>query len=254
MYAVTSSSADAHRKVHTDVRARVQLQGGNARLDYVVGGPMGVSGAHLIVKASPRQFAIVHAKDKQVTIMDAVQFGSGVDALMNDSTITLHVTRANLSFRDMGAGGEILGYRTRRVRFYNTSDMEVNVRGMTQRSSSTDSSDQWIVVVPDGDEASLTTWNKSFSIGMKTTNPELTAEFAKYQKAYGRQALALRSITWSNTIDGKGRVTSDVVAMVVTDLRTVDSNPKVFAIPDGYRVTNLAESGVGGGVRTKPTE
>jgi hypothetical protein len=142
----------------------------------------------------------------------------------------------------MGAGETMFGYRTRRVRTFNSSDLEMKIMGMTQRSSSADSSDQWIAQGIEIDDQSLTAWGRSFSSGMKATNPELAAEFAKFEKEYARGGLALRSTTWSSTTDGKGKVTTDVMNMEVTDLKKGDLDPAIFRIPEGYRVTNLSEA------------
>ncbi|MEQ1690708.1 MAG: DUF4412 domain-containing protein, partial [Gemmatimonas sp.] len=234
-YTVTSSAADKRQKEAADVNALVQLQGGNARMDYTNGkGPMGQKGAYIIVTSSPPQFAIVSDKDKQVMIMDAGQFGSGMGAMMNNPMMKMTIKNAKFSYKDMGAGEEMLGYRTRHVRMYNSSDVEVKIMGMTQRSSSSDSSDQWIAQGIDIDEDALAVWGKSFTSGMKASNPEMAAEFAKFEKEYGRKGMALRSTTWSTTTDGKGKSTSDVITMQVTDLKKGNVDPGVFRIPEGY--------------------
>ncbi|MBL0169612.1 MAG: DUF4412 domain-containing protein [Gemmatimonadaceae bacterium] len=242
-YTVTSASTDKRRKESMDINALVQLQGGNARMDYTNGkGPMGQKGAYIIITSSPAQFAIVNDKDKQVMVMDAGQFGSGLGAMMNNPMMKMSINNAKFSFKDMGAGENILGYRTRHVRMYNSSDIEVKIMGMTQRSSSSDSSDQWIAQGIEIDEEALAVWGRSFTSGMKATNPEMAAEFAKYEKEYGRKGMALRSTTWSTTTDGKGKVTTDIITMEVTDLKKGNVDPAVFKIPEGYQVTNLSET------------
>ncbi|MEQ1692977.1 MAG: hypothetical protein ABMA00_16935, partial [Gemmatimonas sp.] len=57
-----------------------------------------------------------------------------------------------------------------------------------------------------------------------------------------RKGMALRSTTWSTTTDGKGKSTSDVITMQVTDLKKGNVDPGVFRIPEGYEVTNLSEA------------
>lgn len=242
-YLITSASTDKRQKEALDINATVQLQGGNARMDYTNGkGPMGQKGAYIVITSTPPQFAIVNDKDKQVMIMDAGQFGSGMGAMMNNSMMKMTISNAKFSYKDLGAGENILGYRTRHVRVYNSSDMEVKIVGMTRRSSSSDSSDQWIAQGIDIDEEALSVWAKSFTSGMKSTNPELAAEFARYEKEYGRKGMALRSTTWSTVTDGKGKATNDVITMEVTDLKKGDINPAAFRIPEGYQVTNLSET------------
>jgi hypothetical protein len=212
-------------------------------MDYTNGkGPMGQKGGYIVITSTPPQFAIVNDKEKTVLVMEASLFGSGLGAMMNNPMMKMTISNAKFSFRDMGAGETMFGYRTRRVRTFNSSDLEMKIMGMTQRSSSADSSDQWIAQGIEIDDQSLTAWGRSFSSGMKATNPELAAEFAKFEKEYARGGLALRSTTWSSTTDGKGKVTTDVMNMEVTDLKKGDLDPAIFRIPEGYRVTNLSEA------------
>lgn len=242
-YNVTSTSSDKRRKEALDIQAMVRLQGGNARMDYTNGkGPMGERGGYILITSEPAQFSIVNDKEKRVLIMDASMFGSGMGSAMNNPMMKLTISNAKFSYKDLGAGENILGYRTRHIRIYNSSDMEMKVMGMTQRSSNSDSSEQWIAQGIEVDDEALAAWGKSFTTGMKATNPEVAAEMAKFQKDYGRGGLALRSTTWSNTTDGKGKVTSDVISMEVTDLKKGAIDASVFKMPDGYQVTNLSET------------
>lgn len=242
-YTVTSTSSDKRRKEATDIQAMVRLQGGSARMDYTNGkGPLGQKQAYILITSSPSQFAIVNDKDKQVMIMDAGQFGSGMGAAMNNPMMKMTVSNAKFSFKDLGAGETLLGYKTRHIRMYNSSDLEVKVMGMTQRTSSSDSSDQWIAQGLDADQDALAAWSRSFTAGMRASNPEMAAEITKFEREYGKGGMALKSITWSTTTDGKGKVANDVISMEVTDLKKGAIDPSVFALPSGYQVTNLSET------------
>ena len=242
-YTVTSSAADKKQREASEIHAQVRMQGGNVRMDYTDGkGPMGQSGAYILITSSPSQFAIVSDKDKSVMIMDAAQFGSGMGALMNNPMMKMTVSNARFSFKDLGAGDNILGYRTRHVRIYSGSDVEVKIMGLTRRSSSSDSSDQWIAQAIEVDEEALAAWGRSFTSGMKSTNPGMAAEFTRYEKDIGRKGMALRSTTWSNVTDNKGKVTSDTMHMEVTNLVKGAIDAAVFKLPEGYTVTNISET------------
>ena len=241
-YVVTSAAADKKVKEASEIHAKVRMQGGSARMDYTGGsGPLGQKGAYLLMTATPSQLAIVSDKDKTIMIMDAAMFGSGMGAMMNNAMMKMTVSNAKFSFKELGAGESILGYSTKRVRVYSGMDVEMKMMGMTQKSSSSDSSDQWIAQV-DVDEDALSAWGRSFTSGMKTSNPEMAAEFAKYEKDYSRKGMALRSITWSNRTDNKGKVSSDTIRMEVTDLVKGAIDAAVFKMPEGYQVTNLSEA------------
>lgn len=241
-YTVTSSSADKKQKEASEIRAKVRMQDGSVRMDYTGGaGPMGQKGAWLLITSAPSQIAVVNDKDKRVMVMDAAMFGSGMGALMNNPMMKMTMSNAKFSFKDLGAGEDILGYSTKRVRVYSGMDIEMKVMGMTQRSSSSDSSDQWIAQDIGVDEDALAAWGRSFTSGMKASNPEAAAEFARFEKDYGRKGMALRSITWSNRTDNKGKVTSDTMRMEVTDLVKGAIDAAVFKMPAGYQVTNLSD-------------
>jgi hypothetical protein len=75
--------------------------------------------------------------------MTADAFGSGLGALMNNPMLKMTVSNTSFRFKDMGAGEALLGYKTRKVRTYYTSTMEVKVMMMPdQKIVSSDSSDQ----------------------------------------------------------------------------------------------------------------
>lgn len=249
-YKVTSSSTEKRAKEAKDMLATVRLQDGNARVDYVSGqGPMGQKGAYILVTSSPAQFAIVNDKDKQVMIMEPSMLGSTFGAMMNNPMLKLTIKNAKFSYKDLGAGEEILGYKTRRVRVYNSSDTEMKIVIKTMKYSNSDSSDQWIAqgINVDVDEAALAAWGKAFTSGLKTTSPELAAEFAKYDREYGRNGLALKSTTWSTQTDEKGKATTDVVTMEVTDLKKGAIDAAMFKIPSNYKVTDLSAMAKSGG-------
>lgn len=242
-YKVVSTSSDKRTKEAKDMLATVRLQGGNARMDFTDGkGPMGQKGGYILITSAPPQFAIISDKEKTALIMDPTAMGSGMGALMNNPMMKLTISNVKWSFKDLGAGDVIQGYRTRHVRIYSGSDMEMKVLGMNNKSSSNDSSDQWIATGIDVDEEAMAAWGKSFTSGLKSTNPELAAQYSAYQKEYYRKGMALRSTTYSTVTDGKGKVTTDVITMEVTDLKSGAIDPSVFKFPEGYQVTNLGEA------------
>ncbi len=240
---IISSSRDKRTKEARDMVSTVRMQGGNVRMDYAPGkGPMGQKDAYILITAEPPQFAIVNSKEQQVTVMDASMFGSGMGAMMNNPMMKVIVSNAKWSYKDLGTGDMLQGYKTRHVRIYSGSDVEVKIMGTSNKTSTADSSDQWIAQGIDADESAMSAWGKSFASGMKSTNAEMAAEFAKYEKQIGRNGMALKSTTWSTVTDGKGKVTSDTISMEVTDLKKGSIDASVFKMPDGYQVVNLSES------------
>jgi hypothetical protein len=90
--------------------------------------------------------------------------------------IELTVSNTSFRFKDTGAGETILGYRTRKVRTWYSSTVEM-VMMVNQKTVGNDSKNQWIANV-DFDPRTMETWAKSFASGMKSIHPELARELA----------------------------------------------------------------------------
>lgn len=243
-YRITSTSSDKRTREARAVFANVSMQDGNIRMDYIEGmTPMGQKNGYVIVQGETGRFIVVSPKDKQAMIMTADGFGSGLGALMNNPMLKMTMSNTSFRFKDMGAGETMLGYKTRRVRTWYTSTMELKATMMPdQKVVTSDSSDQWIATGIDvGGPKNMEAWARSFASGVKSTNPELAAELKKYTNEYGKSGLALKSITYSTQTDKKGKVTADTVTMEVTELKTGDIDPSTFEIPKGYQVTDMSQ-------------
>lgn len=243
-YRITSSSSDKRTREARTMYADVRMQDGNIRLDYLEGvTPLGQQNGFVIVQGETGKFIVVNPKDKQAMVMTADGFGSGVGALMNNPMLKMTVSNTSFRYKDLGAGEAIMGYKTRKVRTWYTSTVELKAMMMPdQKVVTADSSDQWIATGIDlGSPQNMERWAKSFASGVKSTNPELEAELRKYTNEYGRTGMALRTVTWSTQTDKKGKVTADTLTMDVTDLKTGDIDPAVFEIPKGYEVVDLSQ-------------
>jgi hypothetical protein len=243
-YRIVSSSDDKRTRESRALVANVSMQDGNIRMDYLEGmTPTGQKNGYVLVQGETGKFIVVNPKDKQAIVMSADGFGSGLGALMNNPMLKMTMSNTSFRFKDMGAGETILGYKTRKVRTWYSSTMEVKVMMMPdQKIVSNDSSEQWIATGVDvGGAKNMEVWAKSFSSGVKSTNPELAAELKKFTNEYGRTGLALKSVTWSTQTDKKGKVTADTVTMDVTELKTGSLDPAIFEVPKGYEVLDMSQ-------------
>ena len=239
----TSASADKRAREATANLTTVRMQDGNVRMDYTEGmSPSGKKGGYVLVQGESGRFYIVDAKDKTALLMTADGMGSGMGAMLNNPMLKMTISNASFRFRDLGAGESILGYKTRKVRTYYSSTIETKVLMMTNKMQIADSTDQWIANV-DFDPRNLEIFAKSFSSGVKSTNPDLAIEMAKYTKEYGRTGLALKRVTWSTRTDKKGNVTGDTVTTEVSDLKTGALDASIFEIPKDYQVTDMTQIG-----------
>jgi hypothetical protein len=241
-YRITSSSADKKQRDARSYYTNVQIAGGNVRMDYIEGmNPMGKKGGYIIIKGEPAQFIIVSPDDKQAMIMGADLFGSGLGAMMNNPMMKVSFSGQSFRYEDKGAGESILGYRTRKVRTISTSTVETKMMMMSNKTTTTDTADLWIASGIKIDQASLEKWGKSFANGMKSTNPELAEQMAKFQAEYGKTGMALKSITYSTAVDKKGKATVDTVSMEVTDLQTGMIDAGIFEVPSDFKVTDMSQ-------------
>lgn len=240
-YRISSSSADKKQREARSTLANVRMQDGNIRMDYLEGtNPMGQKNGYMIVQGDAGKFVIVDPKDKKAIVMTADAMGSGMGAMLNNPMIKLTVSNTSFRYKDLGAGETILGYKTRKVRTWYSSTVEMKVMMMNQKTVSNDSSDQWIANV-DFDPRTMESWAKSFASGVKSTNPELAKDLASYTREYGRSGIALKTITWSTQTDKKGKVTADTLVMEVTDLKTGALDKSLFEIPAGYEVADMTK-------------
>jgi len=242
-YRITSTSEDKRTRDARALVANVRLQDGNIRMDYLEGvTPLGQKNGYVLVQGDAGRFVVVTPKDKQAVVMTADGFGSGLGALMNNPMLRMTISNSSFRFKDMGAGETMLGYKTRRVRTWYTSTMELKATMMPdQKIVTSDSSDQWIATGIDlGSPRNMEQWAKSFASGVKSTNPELAADLQKYTNEYGKSGMALKTITWSTQTDKKGKVTADTLTMEVTELKTGNIDPAVFEIPKDYEVLDMS--------------
>ncbi len=241
----TSTSADKRMRESTANLTTVRMQDGNVRMDYVEGtSPMGQKGGYLLVLGETGNFYIVNPKDKQAVVMTADGMGSGMGAMLNNPVLKMTISNATFRFKELGAGESMLGYKTRKVRTYYSSTIETKVLMMTNKMQIADSTDQWIANV-DFDPRNLEIFAKSFSSGVKSTNPDLAIEMAKYTKEYGRTGLALKRISWSTRTDKKGNVTGDTITTEVSDLKTGSLDASIFEIPKDYEIQDLTKMAAG---------
>ena len=240
-YRISSSSMDKKQKDAKSLFATVRMQDGSIRMDYVEGSnPLGQRNGYTIVQGDAGRFVMVDPKEKKALVMTADAMGSGMGAMLNNPLVKLTVSNTSFRFKDMGAGETILGYKTRKVRTWYSSTIEMKMMMMNQKTVSNDSSDQWIANV-DFDPRTMESWAKSFASGVKSTNPELARDLASYTREYGRTGMALKTVTWSTQTDKKGKVTADTLVMEITDLKSGALDKSLFEIPTGYEVTDMTK-------------
>lgn len=240
VYSITSASTDKRSREAIDRVSTVRIQNGNVRMDYTLGSPMpGQKGVYVLILADTKKFAIVNDKDKQVILMDAASFGTGVGAMTNNALLKISNKDASFSYKDLGAGDKILGYSTRRVQLISGNTMETRIVGITTRTITSDTSEQWIGQGLGLDTKSLLAWSEAFGTGLRTTNPDILVQMDKYQQEYGKGGIALRTVMRSSRSNGKGKVDNDVLTMEVTDLRQGPIDASVFAIPPSYKVMDM---------------
>ncbi len=242
-YRVTSSSSEKSARERRSMLTTVQMQNGSIRMDYVEGAtPLGQQNGYVIVNGDPVRFIVVDPKEKKAMIMNGDAFGSGLGGLLNNPMLKMTFSDVTFRYKDMGAGGSILGHATRRVRTWSTSTMELKAMMMPdQKVISSDSSDVWIATGLEIRMEDMEQWAKSFSSRLRSSSPQADAEIGKYMREFGRSGLVMRSVTWSTDTDKKGKVTTDSITTEITDLTIGAIDPSVFEIPKGYEVVDLAD-------------
>ena len=241
-YRMTSFSPDKRTREATASLATVRMLDGDVRMDYLEGGAMTGDGGYLLFTAATGGIAIVNPQDKSALVMSPETFGLGLGAMMNNPMVKISTSNQSFRYKDLGDGGPMLGYRTRRVRTWTTSTVSVKMPMVNQTTTTTDSSDHWFA---SGFDASLLrnfeAWGKSFSRGVKATNATAGVEFAKFQTEFAKMGMPLRTMTWSSATTDKGKTTTDSLLIEVTELKVGPLDAALFRIPTSYTVTEMGK-------------
>jgi hypothetical protein len=242
-YRMTSFSADKRTRESISSLATVRMLDGDVRMDYLEGGAaMAGKGGYLLFTGASGGIAIVNPQEKSAMVMSPETFGSGMGAMMDNPMLKVSISNQSFRYKDLGDGGTILGYRTRRVRTWTTSTVSMKMPMMSQTTTTSDSSDQWFAT---GFDAALLgnfeAWGKSFTRGMKATNAALGAEFATFQTDYAKMGIPLRTMTWSSVTTDKGKTTTDSLLIEVADLKVGPLDAALFRMPAGYTVTDMGK-------------
>ena len=241
-YRMTSFSPDKRTREATSSLATVRMLDGDVRMDYLEGGAMTGDGGYLLFTAATGGIAIVNPQDKSALVMSPETFGLVLGAMMNNPMVKISTSNQSFRYKDLGDGGPMLGYRTRRVRTWTTSTVSVKMPMVNQTTTTTDSSDHWFA---SGFDASLLrnfeAWGKSFSRGVKATNATAGVEFAKFQTEFAKMGMPLRTMTWSSATTDKGKTTTDSLLIEVTELKVGPLDAALFRIPTSYTVTEMGK-------------
>lgn len=243
-YRVTSSSSDKKVREQSNMLATVQVANGNVRIDYTEGLlPTGDKSGYVIISGEPARFLVVNPKKKQAVAMDPAALGGGMGAMANNPMVKMSVSDVSFRYKDMGAGEDILGYKTRRVRTWSTSTTSIKVTMLPeQKTTTTDSSDMWIATGMDVDLRDVERWGRSFAMSMKTSTPQVDAEMEKFFREYGASGMPLKTVTWSVQTDKNGKTkATDEITAEVTDLRIGAVDPSVFELPSDYEVMDMSK-------------
>lgn len=241
-YRMTSFSPDKRTREATSSLATVRMLDGDVRMDYLEGGAMTGDGGYLLFTAATGGIAIVNPQDKSALVMSPETFGLGLGAMMNNPMVKISTSNQSFRYKDLGDGGPMLGYRTRRVRTWTTSTVSVKMPMVNQTTTTTDSSDHWFA---SGFDASLLrnfeAWGKSFARGVKATNATAGVEFTKFQTEFAKMGMPLRTMTWSSATTDKGKTTTDSLLIEVTELKVGPLDAALFRIPTSYTVTEMGK-------------
>lgn len=240
-YRLTSFSSDKRTRESASSLATVRMLDGDVRMDYLEGGAaMTGDGGYLLFTGGTGEIAIVNPQDKSAMVMSPETFGLGLGAMMNNPLVKISISNQSFRYKDLGDGGTVLGYRTRRVRTWTTSTVSVKMPMVNQTTTTTDSSDHWYA---SGFDASLLrnfeAWGKSFSRGVKAMNATAGVEFAKFQTEFAKMGMPVRTMTWSSATTDKGKTTTDSLLIEVTDLKVGPLDVALFRIPTSYTVTEM---------------
>lgn len=228
----------------TPTVGRTHVLGDLSRID--LDGRNGHDGDYLLVTDGGRTLVAVDTRKREYSMIDVASFERIARTAMKavDRVMTLDLGDLEVTGQRLGAGERIAGRATRHGRLTQDFTVTMGVFGFNEDTRHHIVTDYWVT-----DDLVLPR-NPLFELFAA-----LPAVLAQHDDDYTRRAAAGRDalvgrgtplrivITAVDEERGKGKATGrtstpSVTTIEVTSIRTTPPDPKLFAIPQGYRKTD----------------
>ena len=206
----------------------VSIDGSNARIDLREGdGMIFTSGSIIFSREHGHVLAVFDPATKSFYELGTEQLASMTSGLLGNGLVQLHFEQPHVSVRDLGNGGLIEGFPTRRTSLDATVNILIDAMGQKMISRMRMQTESWTT-----DRLNPDLMNVFQSGAMRSGIPALDS-LIEAQTASIKGRFPLRQNTTLHLLqNGRDVVTTTTTS--VTQLRTVSLAPSLFTPPSGY--------------------
>lgn len=212
----------------TKLSGKVTIEGTEARIDLRDGdGMIFKSGSIILSRDHGQSLAVFDPSTKSYYDLSLQQLASLGTASLGGGLIQVHFENPRATTRDLGDGGRIEGFPTRRTSLDASVNVLLDAMGQKMTSRMRMQTESWTT-----DRLSGELINVFQSGAMRSGIPALDS-LIESQTASMKGRFPLRQTTTLHFLQN-GRDLVTTTATSVTHIRTATLNPSVFASPAGY--------------------
>lgn len=211
---------------------RAWVDGDNAKVEFVESNnPMMGKGTYMVTSDGGKTLYLVNPKEKTYSKFDLdgiTQFAGGAMKMMN-------MKFSDPKVEPLGEenGGLVVGIPTTLYRYRTSYSMSMSFMGMKTSSKTVEEQETW--VAPKLVEAALGIWLRRDA--PKTGNDELDALVRAQRSKW--QGFPLKQRTVRTATDEKGKSQVTAITMEVIDWQVAVVPASAFAIPPGFKETDM---------------
>jgi hypothetical protein len=236
-FRVTSSQGegDKAREVAAIV-GRGRVDGDRARIDLVDvknGGALASKDGYVVVTGGGQRMLMVNPQEQQYYAFNVDQMMAGMSGALKalGGMVKMEMSGVRLDVADVGDGGKLQGYDTRKLRMTQAFTMSMSMLGRKTTSTTVDTTELW--VAPALKQVQNPFLRAGTAVGVDFGNPDFRRQLAAVNEKLSAGAL-LRSVGRSVSTDEKGKQTVTTSTMEVTNVQRGPIAAAVFEIPKGY--------------------
>lgn len=237
-FRVTASQGEADKLREVSViTGRSQVDGDRARIDLVDvknGGAMVTKDGYVLVADGGQRMMMVDTKKKEYYDFNIDQMMAGMSGALKalGGMVKMEMTDVALDVTEVGDGGKVEGYDTRKLRMTQSFTMSMSMLGRKSTTKTADTTDVWVApALKQAQNPFLRAGNSA--AGVDFGNPEFRRQMLAANEKMAVGAL-LKSDGRSVATDDKGKQTLTRTTMEVTNIQRGPVAAAVFEIPAGY--------------------
>jgi len=236
-YQAATSQEGAGRN-NADMKVESWVSGDKARIEFhESANPMAKSGTYLITKDGGKTLYLVNPEDKTYALWDMNAMLGVLGGVMNGMGPFLKFEFSDPKVEQLSEedGGTVVGLPTRHYKFRTSYSMKMRVLGMGNSADTVTDEDIWATTKLQ--DPGLGVWLRHDP--PKTGNEHFDKLIAAEAQKKRVSGFPLKTVTTTTTTQKRGKQTVTHRTLEVTLLETKSIPDSTFAIPAGYKETQM---------------